>query len=157
MKRFFLMAAVAVLGFTANAQDFKLGATVGIPIGDAGDFYTLNFGVDAAAFWEVSEDFEAGVSTGYNHSILDSDFEGDGFQYVPIAASGRFNASEEFQIGADLGYALGLNEGNDGGFYYRPVVGYNVSEKVQITLSYRGISVDGGNFSTINAGVNFSL
>lgn len=85
-------------------------------------------------------------------------FEGE-VQFLPIAASGRFNASEDFSIGADLGYALGINEGNDGGFYYRPIVGYNLSEKAQLNLSYTGVSIKDADFtwSTINLGVLFSL
>ena len=78
-------------------------------------------------------------------------------QFIPVAASGRFNASDEFTIGADLGYALGLNDGNDGGFYYRPIVGYGVSDNIELSLSYTGISLDGATWSTINLGVNFGL
>ena len=69
----------------------------------------------------------------------------------------RFMASEKFMLGADLGYALGMNEGNDGGFYYRPMAGYNVSAQFQVNLSYIGVSVDGGSWSTINLGASYSF
>jgi len=163
MKKLLLLAAVAMFGFTATAQNFSAGVTAGLPIGDAGDLYTFNVGLDLNALWEVSDDFDAGVATGYNHSFGDEiDLGGFGavevedFQYIPLAGAARFNASEEFQIGADLGYAIALGD-SDGGFYYRPMVGYNVSENTQISASYRGVSANGGSFSTINLGVNFGL
>ena len=74
-----------------------------------------------------------------------------------MAGVARYKASEEISIGADLGYALGINDGNDGGFYYRPTVAYTVSEGVEINASYTGISLDGGSWTTINLGVLFSL
>ncbi len=167
MKKLLLVAVVAVFGLTnMNAQNFGAGITLGLPIGDAGDLYTFNVGLDLNYMWEVSDSFEAGVASGYNHSFGDETSfsfgdatitaDVDDFQYIPLAAAGRFNASEEFQVGADLGYAIAVGDG-DGGFYYRPMVGYSVSDNTQITVSYRGISVDGGSFSTINAGVNFGF
>ncbi|WP_298902775.1 transporter [uncultured Psychroserpens sp.] len=157
MKKLMLLTVVAVFGLTSGfAQSYSAGVTVGLPIGDAGDLYTFNVGIDLDALWDISEEFEAGVATGYNHSVLDSDLNGDDFQYIPLAGAARYSASDDFVLGADLGYAIAVGDG-DGGFYYRPMVGYNVSENTQITASYRGISVDGGSFSTVNLGVNFGL
>lgn len=163
MKKLFL-AAFAVFAFASvSAQNFAAGVTVGLPVGDAGDAYTLNLGIDLSYLWEVSESFDAGIATGYNTSLGDEIDLGllgsvdiDDFNYIPIAAAGRFNASEEFVLGLDLGYAIGTGDA-DGGFYYKPMVGYNVTEKVQTTISYRGISVDDGNFSTLNLGVNYGF
>ena len=96
-----------------------------MPIGDAGDFYTFNVGLDLQALWEVSEDFDAGVASGYNHSFGDETSvtvlgvtvtsEAEDFQYIPLAGAARFNASEDFTLGADLGYAIAVGDG-DGGF-----------------------------------------
>ena len=171
MKKLMLLAAVAVFGLSSvNAQELRAGLTGGLPIGDAGDGYTFNFGIDATYLWEVSDSFQAGAATGYNHSFGDTmsetitvlgftttvEVEFEDFQYIPLAAAGRFNASEQFVLGADLGYAIAIGEG-DGGFYYRPMVGYNASEEIQITASYRGVSVEGGSFSTINLGANYKF
>jgi hypothetical protein len=168
MKKLMVLAAVAVFGLSrVNAQgDFRAGLTAGIPVGDFSDAYTFNVGLDINYLWEVSEDFDAGIASGFNQSFGDDqDFtffgetvtlEVEDFQYIPLAAAGRFNASEDFQVGADLGYAIAVGEG-DGGFYYRPMVGYSVGETTQITLSYRRVSADGGSFSTVNAGVNFGF
>ena len=74
----------------------------------------------------------------------------------PLAAAGRFMASDAFVLGADVGYAISAGEG-DGGFYYAPVVAYNISEEIQAGISYRGVSADGGSFSSINLGVNYKI
>lgn len=158
MKKLFLLPVVFFTLLNANAQDFVLGLNVGLPLGDIKDAYTLNIGADLSYLWKVSEEFNAGVTAGYSHFLGDSDFDIDDAGFLPIAAAGRFNVSEDFTIGADLGYAVGVSpSGNDGGFYYAPKVQYGVSQSIDIVLAYKGISVDGGTFSTINLGIEFGL
>ncbi len=81
----------------------------------------------------------------------------DDVQFLPVAASGRFLAGDSFSFGADLGYAIGIKEGMDGGFYYRPLVGYSVGSAMELNFSYTGISLDGMNWSTLTLGVLFTL
>ncbi|WP_298512795.1 outer membrane beta-barrel protein [uncultured Kordia sp.] len=163
MKKLILAAvAVFAFAFSANAQNFEVGINGAIPIGDAGDFSSFSIGIDAAALWNVSEDFDAGVATGFTNAFA-KDIAGvsvDDAQFIPIAGAARYNVSSKFYVGADLGYAIGINDGNDGGFYYRPKVGYDVTEKININLSYTGISIDSPGLSTwdtIGLGVAFGL
>lgn len=153
------MAAVAVFGFTVNAQEFKLGANLGLPIGDADTAYSFNLGADVSALWDVSETFKVGATAGLSYSLVKSDYSDflDAAIFLPIAGAARFNASDEFTIGLDLGYALGLNEGNDGGFYYAPKVQYGISESLDIVAAYRGVSLDGWSFNVITLGIEFGL
>ncbi|MBC8754782.1 hypothetical protein H2O64_08875 [Kordia sp. YSTF-M3] len=159
MKKIILVAVVALFGFTMNAQngDFKVGLNGALPIGDAGDVSSFSIGLDVAYLWDVSEKFDVGVASGFTNAFIKDEFEGaDNVQFLPIAGAARYNVSSDFFLGADLGYAIGINDGNEGGFYYRPKVGYNFSEKVGINLSYTGISND-GDWSTIALGVEFGL
>ncbi|PTX62645.1 outer membrane protein with beta-barrel domain [Kordia periserrulae] len=164
-KTILAIVAVFAMVFTANAQDgkFEVGINGALPVGDAGDAYTFSVGLDAAYLWNVSDKFDAGVATGFTNAFGDEfsvagiTFEVEDAQFIPLAGTARYNVSSDFFLGADLGYAIGINDGNDGGFYYRPKVGYNVSEKVSLNLSYTGISVDGGSFDTIGLGVMFGL
>lgn len=166
MKKLLFLAAFAVFGLsTMNAQDFNAGINVGLPMGDVKDSYTLNISAELNYLWEVSDQFEAGLMTGYSHFLGDSvdlgafgtvDFEDAGF--IPLGGAARFNVSEEFTLGADLGYAVGVSpDGNDGGFYYAPKVQYGISETLDIVLAYKGVSMDGGTFSSLNLGVEFGL
>lgn len=164
MKKVVLIAALALIGLSVNAQDgLRIGANLGLPVGDAGDVSGFSIGLDAQYMFETAGEFDLGVATGFTNAfgktIGDSNFsiEIDDIQFLPLAGVARYKASEEISIGADLGYALGINDGNDGGFYYRPTVAYTVSEGVEINASYTGISLDGGSWTTINLGVLFSL
>ncbi|WP_242084701.1 outer membrane beta-barrel protein [Aestuariivivens sediminis] len=159
MKKLLFLGIIAFFtSSNVNAQGFKPGIVVGLPIGDAGDFSSFTLGVDVSYYWEVSEEFDLGILAGFTNSFLKSDYdESDDVQFLPIGAGGRYNASEEFYIGLDLGYGIGINEGNDGGFYYRPRVGYRVTETISLNLSYASISLDGDSWDNIMLGVEFGL
>jgi hypothetical protein len=164
MKKLMLFA-VAVFGFTANAQNFNIGISGGLPIGDTVDAYTFAVQLDVNYLWEVSEKFDAGVASGFSQWFGDAidlgvfgSFDVEDASLLPVAAAGRFNASEDFTIGADLGYAIGISpDGNDGGFYYAPKVQYSVSESIDVVAAYRGVSVDGGSLDMITLGVEFGF
>ena len=149
--------AVALFSYGASAQNFNVGVSAGIPSGDFSDFYSFAIALDVEALWEVSENFEAGIATGFNSSFLKSDFDGDNASFVPLAAAARFGISGGFALGADVGYALGVNDGNDGGFYYAPKAMYGVSDSLDLVLSYRGFSNDGSTLAQIALGIIFGL
>ncbi|NKI26359.1 hypothetical protein HCG49_07265 [Arenibacter sp. 6A1] len=168
MRKVLLIAVLALFGFSVSAQEgFKVGVIAGLPVGDAADLSSFNLGLDVVYHWEVSDSFRLGVATGFTNAFGKEMTFNDGgssftidmddVQFLPIAVSGRVLATEELSIGADLGYAVGINEFNDGGFYYRPIIGYNVGEKTELNFSYSGVSLDGGSWSTINLGVLFTL
>ena len=170
------LTVLAVFALTfANAQDkkdssgsddsagFKLGLNLGLPLGDIKDAYSLGLGLDLAYMWPIADGFQLGVTTGYAHYLgKTEDFGGISVKYddagfVPLAASAQLSLGENFFLGADLGYAIGVSpSGNDGGLLYQPKVGYQMGN-VGIYAGYKGISVTGGTFSSLNLGVNFKL
>lgn len=158
MKKLFL-AAFAVFAFASvNAQEFKAGISGGLPIGDAGDLATFSIAVDLGYLFEISEDFQAGPTAGFNHSFGDSDIIDEDFSWVPVGGTGRFAVSEEFTLGADLGYGIGVSpDGVESGFYYAPRVQYSVSDALDVVLAYRNIALDGITWSQITLGVEFGL
>lgn len=162
MKKLFLLCMLGCLGFTsAFSQGLSLGVNAGIPVGDVKELTNFQLGGDLAYRFGVLELLEVGPMVGYSHFFGDSGEEGDlswevdDAQFVPVAVSGRLGLTSFF-VGADLGYAIGLNDGNDGGFYYRPQVGFNFL-MLGLIASYQGISMDGGTVSSINLGVEFGL
>lgn len=69
MKKLFLVGAIALFG-AVNAQTtggFKLGAHVGLPVGDAAEGLDFNAGVDVAYTWRVAPNFDLGITSGYSH------------------------------------------------------------------------------------------
>ncbi|MGI9546846.1 MAG: hypothetical protein ACR2MM_06405 [Flavobacteriaceae bacterium] len=164
MKKLVLFGCLALLGLVVQAQnEFRAGAHIGLPIGDSSDFATFAIAVDLGYLFEITEEVQVGPTVGYSHSFGDTidtglgSFDIDDVQFIPIAASGHYNFTEEFWFGLDLGYALGLNDGNDGGFYYSPRFAYGVAENIDIALAWRGISVDGGSWDILSLGVEFAF
>lgn len=156
MKKLLLVAVFTIFGLVGTfAQgEFKVGVNAGVPLGEADDISTFNFGADLAYLFGVADVFSVGPLVGYSHFLGDGDRVD--YHFIPLAASGRFGFSGSFFIGADLGYAIGADDGNDGGFYYRPKLGYDFGI-IGLIASYSGIEVDGGSFNSVNLGVEFGF
>ncbi|HOD11121.1 MAG TPA: hypothetical protein PKH91_10295, partial [Flavobacterium sp.] len=152
-----ILTVAAVFAFgVANAQDgaFKLGAHVGIPMGDIKDASSLNYGLDAAYVWSVADKFKAGVTTGYD--VFSGKDGIDDITFLPVAATGQYSFSDKIFGGLDLGYAVGISDNNDGGLLYQPKVGYQ-AEKFEVALGYKGIAVDGITVSAVTLGFNYKF
>lgn len=165
------LSIIAVLAFGfANAQDgnFKVGAHVGLPLGDIEESTSLNLGLDVAYLWKISDKFSAGATTGYTTYLAkEQTFEmmgetytvkGDAVGFIPVAATAQYSLSESLFLGADLGYAIyaGSEDGGESGFLYQPKFGYQ-TEKIELYAGYKGISLDGATASSINLGFNFKF
>ncbi len=170
MKKLLLAGAFALFGAVSmNAQSgFNLGANVGLPVGDAGDGYSFKLGLDANYLWSVGDGFNLGIGSGYQawlgkeqtYNIMGTSVtvKNETLSMIPVVAVGEYNISDNFGIGADLGYAFMFANGNsDGGFMYQPKVMYNLGESGSLWLGYQGVSVDGWNASAINLGYRFHL
>ncbi len=161
MKKLLFIAMLA-LGLTANAQEgsFNVGANLGLATGDSSDGYGLTFSLEANYLFSVADQFEVGPSVSYLTYVGDEigGFEVENASFMPIAAAGRYAVSETFTVGLDLGYGIGLSpDGIDSGLYYRPLVGYQVTESIMIQAAYSGISLDGSTASNVSLGAVFGL
>ena len=158
MKKLLLSLAFVAMGFSVSAQSsgFNLGADVGFPTGDVKDLFSLTMTVNATYMLGESDQFDYGVAASYSY------WKGkdgvDNGSFLPLAGALRFNASETFVLGTDIGYAIGVSPSqNDGGFYYKPMVGYNFSDNMMLQASYSGVSVDGGTYSNFGIGIMFGM
>ncbi len=160
MKKSILLLVLVFIGFgSVYGQGLRLGVNAGLPVGDVSDITSFQLGADVAYMVNLAEVASVGPMVGYSHFFGDSDnnaiVDETDWQFMPIAASGRFNLLS-LALGLDLGYALGLNDGNDGGFYYRPQVGFSLG-RVGLIASYQGISRDGGSVNSVNLGLEFGI
>lgn len=162
-----MIAAIAVFGFSSAQEGFKLGAHIGIPVSDAGDFSSFNLGLDGAYMWNVGSGFDLGIATGYTHFIGKSydvpggSIKGDDFGFIPVAVAGKYRfTGSPVSIGLDLGYGISTKDGIDGGLYYQPKVAYNFSQG-ELYLGYQGVNSKRGPFDfgvgSVNLGYNFFL
>ena len=159
MKNTIFALAFTVLGMGLHAQEgLKLGIQAGLPINDFNDEISLVAGLDLGYMWALGEVVDLGISTGLIYGFKES-FQSDiiadnltDVQFVPLAASLRIWPSNSFSFGVDAGYGLGLNEGNDGGIYYRPIIGYLMGPLTEINLSYTGIQLENRTWNTVTLG-----
>jgi hypothetical protein len=168
MKKLLFLFTFAVFGFSnMNAQGvFKIGGNIGIPVSDASDGYSFTLGVDVYYFFtKIDAPVEFGLNAGFrnyfgkDYDVLGTTIKAEDAQFLPLTAAARLKLFGILSGGADLGYAIGISpDGNDGGFYFRPIVGLDIADTIEINLSYEYTSLqDSVNFGNLNLGVLFEL
>ena len=134
MKKILLVVAIFIAGVSFNdakAQDgmMSIDAQFGLPMGDVDDVTDIQVGINFNYYFiEVMEALKVGGRVGYNTFIVDSDLSDfvDNVEFLMLAASGRYDFSESLFARLDIGYAVGLNDGNDGAAFVEPRLGYNL-------------------------------
>jgi hypothetical protein len=155
MKKILLLFAFSIGAlYGTNAQNqLKLGLNIGTAVnyyfGDA----NVALGADFSYLFPVSERLSFGPNAGFTLLLVNGS---DNYGLLPITASGRYHFTDKFFAGADLGYSLIFIDEVNGGFYYRPKVGYELNT-ISLLASYIGITQNGGSFSIVSLGVEFSL
>ena len=145
-----------------SQQGFKIGLNGGLPVNqEANDIVSLVAGADLGYHYALGEVVDAGIMVGFINGFPEK-FDSGGVdlphvQFLPLAASFRIWPSNSFSFGGDAGYALGLNDGNEGGFYYKPLVGYLMGPQTEVSLSYTGIAAEGLSWATVNLGVLYTF
>ena len=158
MKNLTLLCLFLLCVFATQAQGLNGSVRASLPMGDADEVYSFGLAAELDYYFEAGDGFLVGPTVGFKYYFVKSDYSDfvDGAAFLPIGGSARFGISEDFWAGADLGYAVGVSEGNDGGFWYEPYIMYGLGG-VGIIASYSGISSDGYTFSSVNLGVAFGL
>jgi hypothetical protein len=155
MKKLILLVLFMIASLCINAQELKIGLSGALPVGDANDISSFGLNAEATYLVPLDRQLDLGLTAGYLH-YFSKDFDDYGF--LPIALAGRFIATEDIDLGLDLGYALAISpSGNDGGFYYAPKFLYGITETLDIVLSYKGVSLEGISFDVVALGVEFGI
>lgn len=174
MKKLLLFATLFFIGISVNAQ-FKIGGFVGAPIGDASDFYKVTVGADVYYMFGSNADafIKFGGASGFidyigddrdhldyfpNENLMKSSISSgqyDDAQFIPLAVAARINILGTLTVGPDIGYAFGINDGNDGGFYAKAIVGIDLFNRLELNAFYHAIVLDGITLGTLGAGVLF--
>ena len=161
MKKLFFLSLFSIFVMSnVNAQTFKLGGSIGIPVADASDISTFVLGIDAYYYFtDIDALVEIGATAGFRNFFGDEieGFSIDDGQFLPVAGAARVKLFGILSGGADLGYAVGINDGNDGGLYIRPVVGIDIADTIELNASYESITNDGVTWGNMNVGVLFEF
>ena len=161
MKKLVLVLAIVWFGLSnLNAQEFKIGASIGVPLADAADISSFVLGVDAYYYFTKQDAFfQFGANVGFRNFFGDEiigDISIDDGQFLPIAAAGRLKIFGVLSAGADVGYAVGISDYLDGGFYIRPIVAVDVLDILELNMSYENIS-DAATWGNFNVGFLFQF
>lgn len=159
-----LIFTCLILNLNAQ-QGFRIEANIGVTIGDYSELHSYTLQGNLYYLWNVSENINVGLTSGaivflgdaaedWCDGCLFDDYEPE--LYIPIAITSRANISEKISIGLDTGYAFFIHVfDGGGGFYLRPVVAYNLKEKLALIGSYTNICEYSA--STVSLGVNFGF
>lgn len=162
MKKFILVCALFLGAFSANAQ-FTASVNAGIPVGDVDDYSSFALSGDVTYSFPTASDLKFGVSAGFlnyfgkDYEVLGTEVEAESIQFLPVAGSLSLRLTDRLYAGSKLGYAFGINDGNDGGFYYKPMLGFMIGDTTSLSLSYEGVSDDGNSVNNIGLGLIFGL
>lgn len=162
---FFLGISFSVSAQNVDRTNFRAGLVGGIVTGDFSEAYSLNLGLDIYQHWGVSREIDLGLTTGFTNAFgekqtitnggLTVETQFDNIQFVPLGGSLRIYPVSGFKFGGDVGYAIGLNEGNEGGFYYRPSLGIDLNYgSSELHISYFAVNGD-TTFSSVLLGYLF--
>ncbi|ARN76644.1 hypothetical protein BST97_00725 [Nonlabens spongiae] len=171
MKKIFTTVALVLTCFISQAQvdqdensavvgdqDFAIGGMAALPIGDPADFADYGLGVELMYLKSLfNGNLNLGGTVGYSHYVTDKDVNLDDAQFLPIALTGLYPIGDlGFGAGLDVGYAIGINDGNNGGFLYEPKA-YLETSRFIFSLGYRGIVLENDTFDTIKLGFAVKL
>jgi hypothetical protein len=157
-----LFICLAVLFYSGlQAQGvFKIGVVAGIPTADAGDISNFVLGADAYYMFEKEDAIlnfgpTVGIRNYFGEEISEGISVDDG-QFLPIGGAARVTLLGVLTGGVDVGYAVGISDFLDGGFYFRPVVGLDILDILELNASYESIS-DAATWGNFNIGLLLAL
>ncbi|WP_339713202.1 outer membrane beta-barrel protein [uncultured Kriegella sp.] len=164
MKQLIFALIFTFLGTSLSAQEgFKIGVQAGLPLGDYNDLVGVVIGADMGYMWAPNKIFDLGIKAGIIHGFAERFKEEvvtvklPSIQFAPLAASVRIWPSRSFSLGGDIGQAFGLNEGNDGGLYYRPQIGFQTGAQSEFNFSYTAIQNGDDTWSTVTIGFVYTF
>ena len=146
MKNIFLFFVLTCFGSAiVQAQTFKIGPSISTAVGDTGDAHSLVIGADAYYYFtDVDAVVALGATAGFRAFTGEKDFNDIGFEvpnqsYIPLGVAARVKLFGILSGGLDAGYAFGVSD-LDGGFYFRPVVGIDIADTIELFACFEYIS-----------------
>ena len=162
MKKVFLLLAFFMFSSGLMAQKhWTFGLNAGVPVSDVDESHSFMGSADIAYRVDIIKLLDIGGIVGYSHffeedSRIDFGIFDDDMQFITAAGTARLRILAILFAGTDIGYAIGIGNGSDGGFYLRPQLGLNLGI-ANLVVSYSNISADEGTVASINGGVEIKF
>lgn len=145
MKR--IIISIVVLFFChvslhAQKGSFNLGFNLGFTIDEASKF-PMMAGIEASYLFDLSERIKIGPSLAAFY------FYDNNTALSPLSIEMKFNIIDYFFIGGNLGYTFSINSNSKNKFYYRPILGYYITDKTNFGLFYSEVDNIGVKTSSV--------
>ena len=156
---FFTLVVNNVL--SAQENEFNIGINGGVTIGNIEGVSDIAIGLDANYLFDVFDGVKFGPSLNFVYFVTQEQngIKPDAFIYVPIGGAIKFhNESDDFYVALDAGYAIGISpEGDNGGIFIKPMVGYNINQNFNVNLFYSGVKKSAPTYGYIGLGIVFNV
>ncbi|WP_299620625.1 hypothetical protein [uncultured Tenacibaculum sp.] len=162
MKRIFIfLFTVVTLNSFSQVNQLNVGVNGGITVGNLEAVSSAAFGVDANYLFEIYEGISVGPSLNLLYFLTEDNngVKPDPFIYLPVGGAVRFQSlSDVFYVGADFGFAVGLSpDGDNGGIFFKPMLGYNINESLKLNLFYSGVKKKLPTYGYVGLGITFDF
>ncbi len=176
MKKRVLIIFMALFFVNVSAQQegFRAEVNVGPTVGDASAYFSFVLQGNFYYMWQIAQTVDLGVTTGVVVFLGDGNSDNSGGifgsipdVFLPLAIAIKAHFSSSFFMGLDAGYGVSANafgssdgdfiEDGNGGLYLRPLIGFNLKEKLALIVSYSSVNEKYGASSAISLGVNFGF
>jgi hypothetical protein len=153
-KMILFFATMTITAASANAQNFSIGGNVGAGTTSG---YKLAAGGDVQVDIPATTGLKITASAGYQNWA----FENNGFKghtsFIPILAGAKFNLSSKLYGHGQLGYSVSTKSGGGGSFTYAPSIGYMISNNLDLSAKYMGLSNNGATVSALFARLAYTF
>lgn len=159
-KGILLLVALATCSLAQAQGVFKIGVVAGIPTADAADISNFMLGADAYYMLHREDALvNFGPTVGLRNYFGDEISPGvsiDDGTFLPVGGALRLTLLGILTGGIDAGYAIGISDYLDGGFYFRPLVGLDILDILELNASYEHVA-DDATWGNINIGLLLAL
>jgi hypothetical protein len=163
MKKLFLAFAAIILTFASVTAQKGTTFSISGNIGPATTTdFTIAFGADLQAAFPVGSGFDITVSAGYESFSYKINFGNNisvtgHSSYIPLLAGAKVFFSPKFYGHGKLGYSFSTLSGGKGAFTYSPILGYVISQNIDLFAQYLGLSYSGNSLSAVLAGIRINF
>ncbi|WP_075340886.1 hypothetical protein [Tenacibaculum agarivorans] len=142
----------------SQENELNVGVNGGVTVGNLEAVSSIAFGVEGNYLFDIFDGISVGPSLNFLYFVSKENTV-DSNIYIPIGGAVRFNSFEEqFYVGLDLGYAIGISpEGDDGGVFFKPLLGYEVTDAFKINLFYSAVKKNSPTYSYVGLGVTYDV
>jgi hypothetical protein len=152
----FLFLLLTSSGLMAQEKQIKFSASPGvtIPTGLYGGFFGIGGEVEFKGEYPVAENINLtgslglGVFSAKSVNLGFGSSDGKSMTFIPAIVGLDYKANQ-LHIGIGVGYANYSSGSSEGGFTFRPQIGFDVTDRIQLNMKYTSTSTSFVNINYI--------